>query len=165
MGRGFATTRRNKSRQQRDRRPRADRIVTETERVVKKPPTVFIVDNRSEILNSLAAVVKSHFLVECYSSAAQFIADQHLNQVGCILLDPLQGSEGDDVLRWLHDCQGVLSIVLISGLIKAPGLVSGEGSPASIALAPYEVSALLTMVTDGIAGSISRQIIRDSSRH
>ena len=62
---------------------------------MKKPPTVFIVDNRPAVLNLLEAIVKSHDLpVQCYSSAAQFIADQDLNQVGCVLIDPLIACPG-----------------------------------------------------------------------
>ena len=69
---------------------RATPIVPETATDVKKPPTVFIVDNRPAVLNLLEAVVKSNDLpVQCYSSAAQFIADQDLNRVGCVLIDPL----------------------------------------------------------------------------
>jgi hypothetical protein len=89
---------------------RATPIVPETATDVKKSPTVFIVDNRPAVLNLLEAAVKRHDLpVQCYSSAAQFIADQDLNQVGCVLIDPLIAVQGDVVLRWLHASGRLLS--------------------------------------------------------
>jgi FixJ family two-component response regulator len=132
---------------------------------MKKPPTVFIVDNRPAITSSLEATVKTHcFLVQCYSSAAQFIADQNSSSVGCVLVDPLRANEGGAVLRWLHESGSLLSVALISGLMESAGSASSESPSAPIVLQPHEVSALLTMVTDGLAGSISRHVIRDRTR-
>ena len=131
---------------------------------MKKPPTVFIVDNRPAVLNVLEAVVKSNDLpVQCYSSAAQFIADQDLNRVGCVLIDPLIDVQGDVVLRWLHESGRLLSVVLISGLIGSTRSVHEESPSAPVVLKPHEEFALMTMVTDGLAGSMSRQVIRERS--
>jgi FixJ family two-component response regulator len=143
---------------------RATPIVTETATDVKKPPTVFIVDNRPAILNLLEAAVKRHDLpIQCYSSAAQFIADQDLNRVGCVLIDPVIAVQGDMVLRWLHQSGRLLSIVLISGLIESSSSVLEASPSAPVVLKPHEEFALMTMVNDGIAGSISRQVIRERS--
>jgi hypothetical protein len=143
---------------------RAAPIVTDTGTDVKKPPTVFIVDYRPAVASLLEAAVKRQYLlVECYSSAAQFIADQDVNRVGCVLLDPLIADDGDLVLRWLHESSRLLSVVLISGLIKSSSSVL-EASPFTpVALQPHEEFALMTMVTDGLGGSISRQVIRERS--
>jgi FixJ family two-component response regulator len=131
---------------------------------VKKPPTVFIVDNRPTVLNVLEAVVKSNDLpVQCYSSAEQFIADQDLNRVGCVLIDPLMDVQGDVVVRWLHESGRLLSVVLISGLIESTRSVLEEAPSIPVVLKPYEEFALMTMVTDGLAGSMSRQVIRERS--
>lgn len=129
---------------------------------MKQPPTVFIVDNRPAILSALEAAVKTHgFLVQRYNSAEQFIAEHSSNRVGCVLIDPLISEEGDAVLRWLHEADSLLSVVLISGLIES--IPQPKHSPsAAVDLLPYEASALVTMVTDGLAGSISRQVIRES---
>jgi hypothetical protein len=143
----------------------ASHIVLETGRVVKKPPTVFIVEDRPEIANLIETTLKEQFFwVECYPSAVQFIADQELNHVGCVLVDPLFGIQGDAVLRWLHNSKSPLSIVLISGLINSPNSgPKGDAAPPA-ALSTHAVSALLTMVTDGLAGSLTRQVIRERSR-
>jgi FixJ family two-component response regulator len=141
---------------------RATPIVPETATDVKQPPTVFIVDIRPDVLNLLEAVFKSNDLpVQCYGSAAQFIADQDLNRVGCVLIDPVVTDQSDEVLRWLHESGSLLSVVLISGLIGASTSVLEESPSAPIVLKPHEEFALMTMVTDGLAGSISRQVIRE----
>jgi len=140
-------------------------IVPETEREMKKAPTVFIVDNRPAITRSLEATIQTHgFLVRRYGWAAQFIADQDSSSVGCVLVDPLMADEGGAVLRWLYESGSLLSVVLISGLIESASSVASESSSAPIVLEPHEVSALVTMVTDGLAGSISRHVIRDRTR-
>jgi hypothetical protein len=140
---------------------RANHILPDTGPPVKQPPTVFIVDNRPAILSSLEEAVNVHgFLVECHSSAAQFFAQQDSSRVGCVLIDPLT-EQGGVVLRWLHEADSLLSVVLISGLIRS--ISQGEHSPsAAVELRPHEASALVTMVTDGLAGSISRQVIRET---
>ncbi len=141
---------------------RAGPIVLETATDVKKPPTVFIVDNRPAAVNLLEKVVKQHDLpVECYRSAAQFIADQDLNRVGCVLIDPLIAEEGDLVLRWLHESGKLLSVALISGLIESTSSALEENPSAPVVLEPHREFALMTMVTDGLAASISRQVIRE----
>jgi len=129
---------------------------------VKQPPTVFIADNRSVIRSTLEAAVRTHgFLVECFSSANQFIAQQNSSRVGCVLIDPLIADQGGAVLRWLHESDSLLSLVLISGLIRS--ISQTEHSPSAASnLQPYEAFALVTMVTDGLAGSISRQVIRET---
>ena len=141
---------------------RATPIVPETATDVKKPPTVFILDNRPAVVNLLEAVFKSNDLpAQCYSSAKQFIADQDLNRVGCVLIDLLIAIQGDSVLRWLHESGSLLSVVLISGLIGASTSVLVESPSVPVVLKPHEEFALMTMVTDGLAGSISRQVIRE----
>jgi FixJ family two-component response regulator len=127
---------------------------------VKNPPTVFIVDDRPAVLRSLRETVTAHsFSAQCYDSAAQFIADQDSNQVGCILVD-LLSAQGGLILRWLHESDSVLSIVPISGLIELSTSVP-KNSPAP---SPHQLSTLLNMLTDGIAGSIGRQVIRERTR-
>jgi FixJ family two-component response regulator len=148
-----------------DEGPGAARIVRETGTDVKKPPTVFIVDDRSPVLRSLEAVIKKHgFPVQCHTSAEDFIANQDPDQVGCVLVDPLRAIDGDVVLRWLHDSGSQLAIALISGLINSPDSTAQDDASNPILDKPYEISALLTMVADGLSGSLSRNVIRERSR-
>ena len=128
---------------------------------MKQPPRVFVVDDRPSVLDSLEAVFKSHgYDIQCISSAAEFIAEQNSDQVGCVVIDPLMSADGHSVLKWLHQSGSLMSIVLVSGLI---GLVdySHQAPAPRIAEKPHEIWALLTMVADGLAGSLSRKAIRD----
>jgi FixJ family two-component response regulator len=143
----------------------AARIVRETGTDVKKPPTVFIVDDRSRVVRSLEATIKKHgFPVQCYTCAEDFIAEQDADQVGCVLVDPLRATDGSVVLRWLHDSGSQLAIALISGLINAQDFTAQDNPSSPILGEPYEISTLLTMVTDGLSGSLSRNVIRERSR-
>jgi FixJ family two-component response regulator len=148
-----------------DESPDAARIVRETGTDVKKPPTVFIVDDRSWVLKTLEAIIKTHgFPVQCYTTAEEFIAEQDPDRVGCVLVDPLRAIDGSVVLRWLHESRSLLSLALISGLVNSPDSTP-QGSPSYPVLdKPYEISALLTMVSDGLSGSLSRNVIRERSR-
>ena len=131
---------------------------------MKLPPTVFIVDDRFTVLNDLKVILQAYgHSVRCIGSASEFIAEQDPNQAGCVLIDPLMDTSGSTVLRWLHESGSLLSIVLVSGLIDAADFIRDSNAPR-IAKKPYEVSALLTMVADGIAGSLSRKVVRDRSR-
>jgi FixJ family two-component response regulator len=128
---------------------------------VKLPPTVFIVDERPAVLTSLEAVLKPHgYVVQCFASAADFISKQDPNQVGCVLIEMPLSPIGDSILRWLHSSGSLLSLVIVSGLIDSAGLKQNSTS-ISQEIAPFEVSALLTMVADGLAGSLSRKAVRD----
>jgi FixJ family two-component response regulator len=132
---------------------------------VKLFPTVFIVDNRATVSSWLENIIKKRgFPVRCFGSAAEFIAELKPNQAGCVLVDPLAGIEGDVVLRWLHESESLLSIVLFSGLSCSSAVIPKLNPSAPIVEKPYEISALLTMVADGLDGSISRNFIRKRTR-
>ena len=131
---------------------------------MKQSPIVFIVDDRPAVLESLEGILAPHgYAIECFASSAEFIAEHGPNQVGCVLVDPLMNASGHSVLRWLHESDSPLSIVLISGLIDCVDHVRQASEPR-IARSPYQVSALLTMVADALAGSLSRQATWDRGR-
>jgi CheY-like chemotaxis protein len=165
MGRQCARSGAKKIRRRVDASQGAAGIVRETGRVVKKFPTVFIVDNRSAVSKSLEEIIKKRgFPVQCFNSAAEFIAEQEPNQVGCVLVDPMAAADGDAVLRWLHESGSLFSIVLISGLVDSSSQAAKQDPLAPIVEKPHQVAALLTMVGDGLAGSISRKVIRERTR-
>jgi DNA-binding NtrC family response regulator len=125
---------------------------------VKQSPTVFIINDRQQILESLEAIFILHgYTVECFGSSAEFIGSQRPNETGCVIVDPQMNPDGRAVLQWLYKSDSLLSAVLISGLSDN----TGAGGPSQIGDAPYEVWTLLTMVADGLAGSLSRKFIRD----
>ena len=131
---------------------------------MKQPPTVFIIDDDPAVTTSLSAVLKAHgYLIRSFASAKEFIAEQDANQVGCILVDLLAQKRSSELLIWLHESGSLLSLVIISGL-EAADMIRHEPSAVPFVEKRYEVSALLTMVADGVAGSLSRHAVRDRSR-
>jgi FixJ family two-component response regulator len=144
---------------------RVTRIVCEIGRYVKQPPTIFIIDDDSSVRSSLAVVLQVHgYAVQCFESAVEFLAEQDPSHVGCILIDLLtQKASGAQLLMWLHESGSLLSLAIISGL-DAADLVRKEYDSFAVVEKPYQLSALLTMVADGVAGSLSRHAVRDRSR-
>ena len=132
---------------------------------MKQPPTVFIIDDDPAVTTSLSAILKAHgYTVQCYASAKEFIAEEDANRVGCILVDLMaQRRSAGELLIWLHESGSLLSLVIISGL-EAADMIRHKPSTVPFVEKPYEVSALLTMVADGVAGSLSRHAVRDRSR-
>jgi FixJ family two-component response regulator len=129
---------------------------------VKHLPKVFVVDDESEALRFLGAVIAPHgYEVGYFKSAQEFIAQHHPTQVGCVLVDLLMpGMGGTEVLRHLQDSGSLLSVIIISGLID-PGAFESRGNAwVSMLEKPYELSTLLTMIQDGIAGSFRRRAER-----
>jgi FixJ family two-component response regulator len=132
---------------------------------VKHLPKVFIVDDEAAVLKSLEAVLTPRgYDVSYFRSADEFIAQHHPTQVGCVLIDLLMpGLAGGEVLRHLQDSGSLLSVIIISGLIEPGAFASRENAGMSMLEKPYEMSTLLTMIQDGIAGSFRRRAERHLS--
>jgi FixJ family two-component response regulator len=129
---------------------------------VKHLPKVFVVDDEAAALKFLGAVLAPHgYDVIYFTSAEEFIAQHHPTQVGCVLVDLLMpGMGGSEVLRHLQDSGSLLSVIIISGLIDPGAYESRENAWVSLLEKPYEISTLLTMIADGIAGSLRRRAER-----
>ena len=143
-------------------RLRSNRILPQSELEVKHLPKVFVVDDDIAILTSVEVVlIEQGYSVKCFKSAEEFLAQHHPTEVGCILVDLLMpGMSGGELLKYLQETGSILSVVIITGLIES--VPTGEAQIASLPLLekPYEVSALLKMVEDGIAGSVRRRATR-----
>jgi FixJ family two-component response regulator len=129
---------------------------------VKHLPKVFVVDDDAAVLKSLEGVLAPHgYEVIYFGSAEEFIAQHHPTEVGCVLIDLLMpGMGGSEVLRHLQDSGSLLSVIIISGLIDPVAFESRENAGVSMLEKPYEMSTLLTMIQDGIAGSFRRRAER-----
>ena len=130
---------------------------------VKQLPIVFVLNDNTDVLNWTEATLRSQGLtVKCFSSIAAFITDPSPKQVGCILIDVLMSSNhAVDLFRWLQATGSMLSVVIVTGLIDAAARVGRESATAGSKEKPPEVAMLLTMVADGVAGSLSRQAVRE----
>ncbi len=126
---------------------------------MKHLPKVFVVDYDSAVLHAIETLLNGQgYQVSCFESAEQFIAHHHPTQVGCVLIDLLMpGVDGRALLRRLQESRSVLSVVIISGLVDSPSYEQFGQGPAPILSKAYEITTLLTMVEDAVAGSIKRR--------
>jgi FixJ family two-component response regulator len=139
--------------------PNATGIISQSGEKVKPSAKVFVVDDDSAVLKSLEAILTSRgYTAKCYSSAEEFLAEHHPSQVGCVLIDlTMPGMDGCELLRRLQESGSLLSVVVISGLIDERVLELQGDEPVPTLEKPYEISTLLQMVEDGVAGSIRRR--------
>jgi FixJ family two-component response regulator len=130
---------------------------------VKQLPIVFVLNDNTDILIWTEATLKSQGLnVKSFSSIAAFITDPTPKEVGCILIDVLMSSNhAVDLFRWLQATGSLLSVVIVTGLIDAAARSGREAAKAGSNEKSPEVATLLTMVADGVAGSLSRQAVRE----
>ena len=126
---------------------------------MKRLPKVFVVDDDPVVLESLEAVLSEQgYGVTCFTSAREFMAQHHPIEVGCILVDLMMpGVSGSDLLRWLQESGSLLSFVITSGLFDSTDEIQPNRPHVQLLEKPYEISTLLTMVEDGIAGSLKRR--------
>jgi FixJ family two-component response regulator len=141
---------------------RSTRIVQYAGPQVKHLSKVFIIDEDPAVRASLDSIFTVQgYNVRCFQSAEAFLAQHHPTQVGCVLVDlsaPLMG--GSELLRQLQESGSLLSVIITSGLIEAAALGKDAKASVPLLIKPYEVSTLLTMVEDGIAGSVRRRAKR-----
>ena len=126
---------------------------------MKHTPTVFVVDDEEAVLSSLEAILTTHgYRVKCFTSAEQFLTAHDPSQIGCILIDLLMpGMNGQELVHRLRKSGSLLSVVIGSGLLDQEDLKAFTASLVPAIEKPYLVPTLLTMVEDGIAGSLKRR--------
>lgn len=129
---------------------------------MKHLPKVFVIDDESAMTSLLRQVLITHgYEVRFFRSVEEFMVLHHPTQVGCVLVDvskPDQG--GSELLKFLKDSGSLLSIVLISGLVHATTLDPSTGRTTGVLEDPYELSALMSMIGDGVSGSFRRRAER-----
>ena len=80
-------------------------------------PTVFVVDDDSATLDSLAKLIGAIFSrVETYSSAGEFLDNYELSRPGCLVLDvAMPGMSGLELHEKLIDARIQLPVIFITG--------------------------------------------------
>jgi len=129
---------------------------------VKHQPKVYVIDDDLAVLQSLQALLIAHgYEVHCFTDAEQFKAQYHPTQVGCVLIDLLiPGLGGSEILKFLQKTGSLLSVVVTSGPIETDAFQEEHDESFLLLEKPYEVSTLLTMIADGVAGSFRRRAER-----
>ena len=85
--------------------------------VAEPKPTVFVIDDDPSVLKGLARLLKSlRFDAETFASAELFLARQHYDGVGCIVLDvQMPGLSGMDLQDELSKADYSMPIIFITG--------------------------------------------------
>ena len=80
-------------------------------------PTVFIIDDDPSVRRGLSRIIRiGGFDVKLFASAQDFLASQHYNGPGCIVLDvKMPGLSGLDLQEELNKTEYSMPIIFISG--------------------------------------------------
>jgi FixJ family two-component response regulator len=124
-------------------------------------PTVFVVDDDSNIRASIQGLLKSAGLrAECFETAEQFLQRKPSKGPSCLILDvSLPGMSGLDFQQKLRDVGLQIPIIFVTGYGDIPMTVKAMRSGAVEFLTkPFEDQALLDAVQQALArDSATRQ--------
>jgi FixJ family two-component response regulator len=124
-------------------------------------PTVFVVDDDSNIRASIQGLLKSAGLrAECFETAEQFLQRKPSQGPSCLILDvSLPGMSGLDFQQKLRDVGLQIPIIFVTGYGDIPMTVKAMRSGAVEFLTkPFEDQALLDAVQQALArDSATRQ--------
>lgn len=92
-------------------------------------PTVFIVDNHVQVLDSLKWLIGMTGLpVETFSSPSQFFAEKHWERAGCLILDiqmeEMNGLELQRRLNELDSCMPIIAMTAHANVAMAVGALT-----------------------------------------
>jgi RNA polymerase sigma factor (sigma-70 family) len=121
--------------------------------VAELKPTVFVIDDDSSVLKSLSRLLRSlGFDTETFVSAELFLARQHYDGVGCIVLDvQMPGLSGMDLQDELSRADYSMPVIFITGHGNIPMSVQAMKKGAVNFLAkPFDDEELLQAVREAI---------------
>ena len=122
--------------------------------MLKRVPTVYVVDDDVDVLKAIARLLESIGLnVATYSSPHQFLQSYDRNAPGCLVLDlALPGLNGLDVQRVLEQRASVLPIVFLSGRGDIAASVQAmKHGAADFLTKPIDDTALIAAVQEALA--------------
>jgi len=120
------------------------------------PPSglvVAVVDDDQGILRSLEILLESaDYAVRLFTSAATLLDSGCLPAIDCLISDiDMPGMDGFELLRLVHAAHPGLPIILITGYPdRLKGLPPLGGSNPRLFIKPFQGSALLAAVSDGL---------------
>ena len=125
-----------------------------------KSPSVFVVDDDPQMLEALQRLLRSvgHDVV-MFDSAEAFLASDHSDTPGCLILDVrLPGASGLQLQRELLDQGCTLPIIFITGHGDVPMSVAAMKAGAiEFLLKPFRTQDLLDAVHRGIIADRARR--------
>jgi len=121
--------------------------------MAEKNTVVFVIDDDPSVRKSLSRLLRSvGHLVETFSSAEEFLAREHFDGIGCILLDvQMPGLSGMDLQAELSKAETSMPIVFITGHGDIPMSVEAMRKGAVHFLSkPFDDNDLLAAVREAI---------------
>lgn len=121
-------------------------------------PTVFAIDDDASFLRSIARWLGAHgHVVECFDSAAKFLARRPMPTAGCIVVDlQMPGMDGMSLQAALAHSGDPLPVVFLTGHADVPTSVAAMKGGAEDFLAK-------TASKDALLAAIERALARDAS--
>lgn len=121
-------------------------------------PTVFVVDDDEAVRRSLAALIRLFdYSVECYSSAAEFLAAYDRGRPGCLVLDVrLVGANGIDLHEQLTRDGASIPTIFVTG--HAPPPITDEARSRGVVAAfqkPFRPQHLMEAIRQAMSGDVS----------
>jgi FixJ family two-component response regulator len=116
-------------------------------------PTVFVIDDDPSVRKSLSRLLRSvGHAVETFSSAEEFLAREHFDGIGCMILDvQMPGLSGMDLQAELSKAETSMPVVFITGHGDIPMSVEAMRKGAVHFLSkPFDDSDLLAAVKEAI---------------
>jgi FixJ family two-component response regulator len=116
-------------------------------------PTVFVIDDDPSVRKSLSRLLRSvGHGVETFSSAEEFLAREHFDGIGCMILDvQMPGLSGMDLQAELSKAETSMPVVFITGHGDIPMSVEAMRKGAVHFLSkPFDDSDLLAAVKEAI---------------
>lgn len=113
------------------------------------PLTVFVVDDDEDIRASLArALDKRGYRVECYASAAEFLAMCNPDREGCLVLDyGMPGMNGLELQKELNSAGNLIPVIFITGHGGVPESVQAiKGGALDFLEKPFPMGALIDRI-------------------
>jgi FixJ family two-component response regulator len=116
-------------------------------------PTVFVIDDDPSVRKSLSRLLRSAgHAVETFASAEEFLAREHFDGIGCIILDvQMPGLSGMDLQVELSKAETSMPIVFITGHGDIPMSVEAMRKGAVHFLTkPFDGNDLLRAIGEAI---------------
>ena len=126
-------------------------------------PTVFVIDDDASFLRSIARWFRGHgYLVECFSSAADFLARGLMQAEGCVVVDlRMPGMDGMSFQKALGESHHPLPVIFLTGhgdIQTSVAAMKGGAEDFLVKTAPRE--ALLAAVERALARDAGEREVR-----
>jgi FixJ family two-component response regulator len=130
-------------------------------------PIVFIIDDDASVRKSLSRLLRSAgYTTETFASAEEFLAREHFNGIGCLLLDvQMPGLSGMDLQEELNKADYHMPIIIITGHGDIPMSVQAMKKGAVDFLTkPFDDKELLKAVEKAIEKDACTRAEYDETR-